>query len=616
LPGLAEAEAENGEIAQLPDIDLHYDLCGVEAISHTEDGAVWQGWLPHLDMDVSREFSQDSADHARLWSQLERAGTLKLRTSLNLRDMLRPAIQPGSSIDYQWPAEEVTLTLESNCPLVATLDGQRAVSDGSSGSWRAQLTVPRTADDERHLLEVRLDHETRAEPLRLRVYYHTNEDDRPRALPLWRQLLPWSKSLGEPAEAVNNRMLPELAGGNWMRGRAEFFGDQAGCAKCHQIRGEGARVGPDLSNLPHRDYASVLRDISQPSFAINPDHTSQAIILSSGRVLTGTTRLEGDQLVITHQDASETSVDRSDIESIEPSSLSIMPEGIPELLGPDRLRDLLTFLLVEPPRMPVYGERAPPSPRTKAEVTRVLAGSHKEAPINPLHIALVAGPKDHGPGEHDYPAWQHTWQQLLDMAEGVRVTTADPWPTEAEFQAADVIVFYQKGDWTSERARDIDAFLERGGGLVYIHYAVDGGNDASGFAERIGLAWRGGRSKFRHGSLDVQFTKGSRHPIARNFDHVSFHDESYWQLVGDAKRIELLATGIEEEEPRPLFWTVERGGGRVFVSIPGHFAWTFDDPLFRVLLLRGIAWAAGEPVDRFNELVTPGARIAEPSGSE
>lgn len=52
--------------------------------------------------------------------------------------------------------------------------------------------------------------------------------------------------------------------------------------------------------------------------------------------------------------------------------------------------------------------------------------------------------------------------------------------------------------------------------------------------------------------------------------------------------------------------------GRVFVSIPGHYSWTFGDPLFRILLLRGIAWSAGEPVDRFNPLglLTPEPRIS------
>jgi type 1 glutamine amidotransferase len=173
-----------------------------------------------------------------------------------------------------------------------------------------------------------------------------------------------------------------------------------------------------------------------------------------------------------------------------------------------------------------------------------------------------------------------------------------------------VLVFYQHGKWTPERAADIDAFLARGGGLVYVHFAVDGGDDAPGFAQRIGLAWRGGQSRFRHGPLDLDFAPGENHPIARNFTKVHFHDESYWNLVGDPKRAKLLATGKEDNEPQPLFWTMEPGRGRVFVSIPGHFSWTFDDPLFRVLLLRGIAWVASEPVDRFNDLVTPGARIA------
>ena len=73
----------------------------------------------------------------------------------------------------------------------------------------------------------------------------------------------------------------------------------------------------------------------------------------------------------------------------------------------------------------------------------------------------------------------------------------------------------------------------------------------------------------------------------------------------------MIGTGVEDGQPRPLFWARQVGKGRVFVSIPGHFTWTFDDPLFRVLILRGIAWTAKEPVDRFNELATLGARISE-----
>ena len=138
---------------------------------------------------------------------------------------------------------------------------------------------------------------------------------------------------------------------------------------------------------------------------------------------------------------------------------------------------------------------------------------------------------------------------------------------------------------------------------------MDGGADAPGFAQRIGLAWQGGQSMFRHGLLELGFEAGRKHPVARNFNKVRFDDESYWRLVGDPKRLTVLASGKEGGEDRPLFWTLEPAKGRVFVSIPGHYAWTFDDPLFRVLLLRGIAWAAREPVDRFNSLATPGARV-------
>jgi putative heme-binding domain-containing protein len=616
LPTLVHSETQPGAISQLPDVDVQYDLCGVEATWQPDGNAGnWQGWLPHIDLVAARTFTLRSAVHDELWPQLASAGTLSLHTALNLHNMLRPAIQPGESIDYEFPPEQVTLVLRSSCRMEASLDRRPTRCELSNGHYESRFAVPPSPEGGRHVLELRLKHVAGEPPLTLSIHYFTNEDERPRALPLSRFLLPWSKPHDAPVEVVDNRTLPELNGGNWLRGQAEFFGAQAACSKCHQIRGEGATVGPDLSNLPHRDYASVFRDIAQPSFAINPDHTSQVFVLASGRVLTGTSRIVDGQMFVVQQDSKEVAIDREDIESVEPSSQSIMPTGIPELLGPDRLRDLLTFLLVGPPHMPVYGEMAPPPPRSMDEIRAVLAGSAQNAEAKRLQVVLVSGTKDHGPGEHDYPAWQRAWQQLLEMDERVRVTTADPWPTAADVQSADVIVFYQKGEWTTDRARDIDAFLQRGGGLVYIHYAVDGGNDPPGFAERIGLAWRGGQSKFRHGPLDVQFTSDSDHPIARNFDRVHFHDESYWNLLGDPQRIRLLATGIEESQPQPLFWTTQHGRGRVFVSIPGHFSWTFDDPLFRLLLLRGIAWAAGEPVDRFNDLVTPGARISGSSNT-
>ncbi|HYO24112.1 MAG TPA: ThuA domain-containing protein [Lacipirellulaceae bacterium] len=262
-------------------------------------------------------------------------------------------------------------------------------------------------------------------------------------------------------------------------------------------------------------------------------------------------------------------------------------------------------------RMPEYpAEESPPPPRPRADVERLLAGAPVETePNEPLRVVLVAGDKDHDPGEHDYPAWQKVWAPLLAKAPRTTIDTAHDFPTEQQVHDADVLVFYQRGRWNAERAAVIDPFLARGGGCVYIHWAIDGQGGQEEFAKRIGLASLGGSIKYRHGPQDVDFSPGKDHPIARNFDRIQWVDETYWKLTGDPRSLHLIATQEEEGEPQPLFWSMEHGRGRVFVSIPGHYMWTFDDPAFRLLLLRGIAWAGHRPVDRFNELVTLDARV-------
>lgn len=259
--------------------------------------------------------------------------------------------------------------------------------------------------------------------------------------------------------------------------------------------------------------------------------------------------------------------------------------------------------------MPEYADGDPPPPRPQAEVEKLLSGAQQVVDKKPLRIVLVAGPKDHDQGEHDYPAWQKIWSRLLAESPHTEIDTAWEFPKQEQIDAADVLVFYQRGRWDAARAAAMDPFLARGGGAVYIHWAVDGRGGEEAMAERIGLAALGGSIGYRHGDIDVDFSHNPEHPISRNLKQVQWVDESYWRLRGDPSRITLLGTGVEEGEPRPLFWTVTHGRGRVFVSIPGHYAWTFDDPVFRTMLLRGIAWAGHRDVDRFNELATLDARV-------
>jgi hypothetical protein len=70
--------------------------------------------------------------------------------------------------------------------------------------------------------------------------------------------------------------------------------------------------------------------------------------------------------------------------------------------------------------------------------------------------------------------------------------------------------------------------------------------------------------------------------------------------------------GDDTVETVPVFWTYEPPGvgARVFVSIFGHYMWTFDDPFFRLVLLRGMCWAARDNPYRLDPLALEGVKLA------
>jgi hypothetical protein len=57
-------------------------------------------------------------------------------------------------------------------------------------------------------------------------------------------------------------------------------------------------------------------------------------------------------------------------------------------------------------------------------------------------------------------------------------------------------------------------------------------------------------------------------------------------------------------EEWPIMWTKEVGQGKVFGTILGHNFFTFNDPLFRIILLRAMAWTMNESFGPFKPLVT------------
>ncbi len=132
-----------------------------------------------------------------------------------------------------------------------------------------------------------------------------------------------------------------------------------------------------------------------------------------------------------------------------------------------------------------------------------------------------------------------------------------------------------------------------------LHLVTIADTEPEKLAERIGLAAQPGPTRYLHTPVLLHFTNPSNSGITRGFDQLKLLDEPYWTLLGATNRVDVLATGEMEDRQRPLNETFKKGGERVFASIPGHDAWTFEDPLFQALLLRGAAWAFGQPESRF-----------------
>ena len=130
--------------------------------------------------------------------------------------------------------------------------------------------------------------------------------------------------------------------GNNLRG-APLFAQH--CAVCHQMRGEGARVGPDLSGIASRPKPAILVDIMDPSRDISPDFTNYVVATKQGQVLMGLLVSETPGGVrLRRQQAVEEFVPRAEIEELRGNSKSMMPEGFEERFTAQELSDLLEFL--------------------------------------------------------------------------------------------------------------------------------------------------------------------------------------------------------------------------------------------------------------------------------
>lgn len=138
----------------------------------------------------------------------------------------------------------------------------------------------------------------------------------------------------------------ETGDGDPASGQQLFSSNRLACASCHRINGQGGAVGPDLSQIAKvRSRRHLAEAVLLPSQTLANGFESYNILTRSGRTLSGLIRRETASAVhLLSTDGHEDRVPRDEIEEIQPSHVSVMPQGLDRQLSDDQLRDLLAFL--------------------------------------------------------------------------------------------------------------------------------------------------------------------------------------------------------------------------------------------------------------------------------
>jgi putative heme-binding domain-containing protein len=132
-----------------------------------------------------------------------------------------------------------------------------------------------------------------------------------------------------------------------MRGKAVF---KKNCSVCHRLENEGFEVGADLlAALKTKTPQSLLLDILDPSREVDSRFINYVVSTKNGRVLTGVIAVEApSSITLRRAEKAEDTILRSEIEEIQATAKSLMPDELEKQLAKQDLADLIAYLLSVP----------------------------------------------------------------------------------------------------------------------------------------------------------------------------------------------------------------------------------------------------------------------------
>lgn len=231
---------------------------------------------------------------------------------------------------------------------------------------------------------------------------------------------------------------------------------------------------------------------------------------------------------------------------------------------------------------------------------------------HPRKIILIAGENSHDESAHRHVEGIQLLKQSLDAIPDVSSEIVlHGWPEDpALLDDADGIVLYSDGFEahplfaTPERKQKANALMQKGLGLVCLHYATVPPHNADD--QKLFVEWMGGFYEDKYSQnpvLETAVTLATPdHAISRGLTPFTANEEFYFRLRFPEVQppvVPILTAMLPPEAPNKetIAWARTRAdGGRSFGFTGGHFHASWNIEPYRKMVLNAILWTAGVPI--------------------
>ncbi|MFT4558470.1 MAG: putative membrane-bound dehydrogenase-like protein [Planctomycetaceae bacterium] len=171
-----------------------------------------------------------------------------------------------------------------------------------------------------------------------------------RVAKLWPELAEQSREKAERIAQLRKLLSSETrAKADTSNGRLLF---SRSCANCHTLFGEGKKIAPDLTGAQRSNLNYLLENIADPSATVSKNFQMRIVLLEDGRVLNGVVLAQNEKTFTVQTATEQVVIQRDEVDLMQDSKLSMMPENLLNVLKDNQIRDLIGYLM-SPTQVPL-----------------------------------------------------------------------------------------------------------------------------------------------------------------------------------------------------------------------------------------------------------------------